>query len=652
MLKLFLILFMTTLSSLCEAQNYTDEISSPSDIFLLRKSKMHQISSSDTTGGNNDRINIPDGEKAVLADLTGPGIITRIWVTIDSRDPYFLRRIVLRMFWDGEENPSVEVPVGDFFGTGFQYSQYISQYTGMSSGGYYCYFPMPFNKSAKIEVENQTGKEVYAFYYQIDFQQLEKPLNREAGYFHAYWNREIRTDKKENYQILEAEGEGQFVGLNMSMQGYAGNLWYLEGDEMVYVDGEDIPSVQGTGTEDYFTSGWYFNQGVFSAPYHGLIIKDDSSARIAAYRFQVGDAIPFRKSILFSIEHGHANEETADYSSTAFWYQKEPHKKFPPLLKASLRLPLRAAVPEGIIEAEDLEEDGTEIKNEVMAMDDYGPDWSGNAQLQVNFRKLNENFELDLPAELEDIYNVDIYYTTAPGYGNIKITHNGREVGNISGYHDEVYPGGKITLKNLKSEFGKIKLKFSPVGKESKSTGYGLGLDGFKIEPDRVFIPDWYVIGPFANPRNSETDRKGIDIIYPPEEEFDTGKTYSGIDSQLVRWKLMEISKNGFLSLWNKFDPYELIVAYAHTFIYAPEDQRVDLLIGTDDGAKVFLNDKEIYRFLEVRIAEPDQDVITLDLKKGWNSLLIKIENNFGGYGFYARLRDLNNSLKINPLKQ
>lgn len=114
----------------------------------------------------------------------------------------------------------------------------------------------------------------------------------------------------------------------------------------------------------------------------------------------------------------------------------------------------------------------------------------------------------------------------------------------------------------------------------------------------------------------------------------------------------MNISDNGFLSLWNKFDPYELIIAYAHSFIYSPEDRKTDMLVGTDDGAKIFLNGKEIYRFLEVRIAEPDQDIVTLHLKKGWNSLLIKIENNFGGYGFYARVRDLTNSLKLSPYKR
>jgi len=139
--------------------------------------------------------------------------------------------------------------------------------------------------------------------------------------------------------------------VNMSMQSYNDDTQYLEGDEMVYVDGETSPSIYGTGTEDYFNSGWYFNRGEYAAPYNGLIVKDDSLGRIAAYRFHVQDAIPFTKSIRFTIEHGDQNAEIADYASTAYWYQMEPHKKFPPMLTAGMRIPLRVAVPNGALEA-------------------------------------------------------------------------------------------------------------------------------------------------------------------------------------------------------------------------------------------------------------------------------------------------------------
>ncbi|MCK4578595.1 MAG: DUF2961 domain-containing protein, partial [Candidatus Marinimicrobia bacterium] len=285
--------------ALLHAQTNLDRVIGPSSLPHLKPSKLIQISSFDSTGANNDRINIHTGKTATIMDVKGPGVITRIWITIDSRDPHFLRRILLRMYWDGEVNPSVEVPVGDFFGTGFEYRHYASPYLGMTSGGYVCYFPMPFNKSARIEVVNETGQEVYAFYYHINYHKLEKKLAKDVAYFHAQWRRDPRTSSDENYVVLEAEGTGHLVGMNMSAQPYNKSMVYLEGDEMIYVDGEKFPSIYGTGTEDYFSSGWYFRTGEYAAPYHGLLLKDDATGRIAAYRYHINDAIPFKKSLLF-----------------------------------------------------------------------------------------------------------------------------------------------------------------------------------------------------------------------------------------------------------------------------------------------------------------------------------------------------------------
>ncbi|MCD4770386.1 MAG: DUF2961 domain-containing protein, partial [Bacteroidales bacterium] len=354
------------------AQSSLDNLLSPGRLPYLKNTKLIQIASIDTTGANKDYISLQDGETATIAEMEGPGVIVRIWITFKSHDPNFLRLILLRMYWDGEEDPSVEVPVGDFFGTGFEYKHYFSQFAGMSSGGYFMYFPMPFNKSARIEIENQTGQQIPSFYYHVDYQKLEEPLDPDVAYFHAQWRRDLYTDKKENYTVLEAEGEGHFVGLNMSMQGYDGKLGYLEGDEMVYVDGEKFPSVYGTGTEDYFSGGWYFNWGEFCAPYHGVIIKDNSLGRIAAYRFHVGDAIPFNKSLRFTIEHGPENETIADYSSTAYWYQKEPHKKFPEMPGGMMRIPLRVAVPSDALQAEALTPQNSKVEYKIEDMSGHG----------------------------------------------------------------------------------------------------------------------------------------------------------------------------------------------------------------------------------------------------------------------------------------
>ncbi len=630
-----------------ELQNYLSQSRLP----YLKPGKTAQVSSYDTTGANNDRINIHAGDTVTIADIDGPGVITRIWITIDSRDPHFLRRILLRMFWDGEQHPSVEVPVGDFFGTGFEYTHYFAQYLGMSSGGYFSYFPMPFNENARIEIVNQTGQEVYAFYYQINHHQLQHSLSEDVAYFHAQWRRDVRTDNHENYTILEAEGEGHFLGLNMSMQGYSQSLWYLEGDEMVYVDGEPFPSTYGTGTEDYFTSGWYFKNGAYHAPYHGVIIKDTEKARIAAYRHHIPDPIPFKESIKFTIEHGHGNEAVADFSSTAYWYQKEPHKPFEPIKKAGLRIPLRVIVPNGMIEAESLKIAG-DVHHEIQDMSMHGPEWSNHHQLLVRADEPGKSFELTIKDKEEKAYNVDIYFSKGPRYGKGDIYYNGIKRASFDGYRQSVYPGGKISLKNLRTtDEGTLPFRFDINAGEAGDNIYQLGIDGFKLEPVRKWISQWRFIGPFPNPRESDLLRYGLDTVYPPQKEDNPDAVYEGAEGQKVSWKRIETPENGYVSLWDKVNPYEFVISYAQVYIHSPEEQTIPLYIGSDDGSKVFLNGKELYRFLDVRIAAPDQDRVALPLQKGWNRLLLKLENNFGGYAFYARLIDYNDNLTITTEK-
>ena len=609
---------------------------------VIRGGKMVQVSSHDTTGGNNDRINIHEGETAEILNIEGPGMITRIWITIDSRDPYFLRRILFRMYWDDEAHPSVEVPVGDFFGNGFEYKHFTSRYIGMSSGGYYCYFPMPFDKNARIEVVNDTGEEVFAFYYQINVYQFEDPLHEDVGYFHARWNRDLRTDYDHNYVALEAEGRGQFVGLNFNGQPYSGSLFYLEGDEMIYVDGESEPSVYGTGMEDYFTSGWYFKNGEFSADFHGLILKDDATGRVAAYRHHIPDAIPFQKSIKVTYEHGHANEQVIDFTSTAFWYQTEPHKAWNTILKPSLRIPLRRPVPDGAREAEDAVVSG---KHRVEDMSDFGPDWSGLAQLKMEGNEGSE-FTLTLSDLRESNYHIDVYGTKGPEYGKYEIYSNGIRKAIFDGYNESVMPAEAFRITDIAVDEDDIELQIKVTGKNSHSTGYDIGLDAFVMIPDRNYIPEWYMIGPFPNPRESDYVRLGLDSIYAPEYEIKLDRSYTGADNQQIKWQKVDGREGGYgMGLWRMYDPHEFVVCYALTYIYSPEEQTVPLLFSSDDGSKVFLNDEQLYRFLEVRIAAPDDEEIPLNLKKGWNKLLLKIENNFGGYAFYARVIDDNKNL-------
>lgn len=617
----------------------------------IKESKLIQVSSHDTSGGNNDKIVIPSGATKTIADVSGPGVIVRIWMALESNDPYYLRRVLIRMYWDEEEDPSVEVPLGDFFGSGFAYKQYTTPYISMSSGGFTCFFPMPFEEHAKIEIVNETNQEIPAFYYQIEYQKLEKPIDRDIGYFHAQWNRNIRTNYDSSYTILNAKGRGQVVGVNMSIQSYDRDFSFLEGDEKVFVDGEKKPSIYGTGTEDYFSAGWYFSKGEYAGPYNGLVVKDDSLTRISAYRFHIPDQIPFKKAIKFTIEHGHGNTSIADYSSTVYWYQLEPHKKFPPMPKAGLRIPLRSVVPNRLLEAEEMKFSLGKTPSKIEEMSNYGPEWSGEKQLLIE-SKLKDEFTWVLPELKENMYNIDIYYSKGPNYGDVEVIVNNKIVGVIKGYSNVITHGGCITIKNIENPGTIMGIRFRVIGKDTYSKGYFVGLDGVKLNPKRRFIPQWMIAGPFSNIRVSADKRKGLDSVFTIEKQIDLNTIYPGAGGRLVKWNLLETPENGFVNLAKEVTPHELVITYALTYIYAKQPETVSLFIGSDDGSKVFFNNRQLYRFDGLRVAEPDQAEILLNVNPGWNKLLLKLENNLGGYGFYARLNDRDSSLILSPNQQ
>lgn len=294
-----------------------------------------QVSSHSPNEG--DAWPVEPGKTLVLADLEGPAIIQNMWFTcsglIEPGEAY-LRSLILRMYWDDEDTPSVEAPFGDFFGNGFsRRTPWISSYLGVTCGGFYSYLSMPFRKKCRIELENTHDKPFIIFFHILG--QRYKRLPKDALYFHAQWRRENPTIRGKNYTILDAEGDGYFAGVVLFMQAYdKGDKWnFLEGDEHMYVDGEETASVRGTGGEDYFQGGWYFIDGVFNAPDHGLILKDGDRIQAACYRWHIKDRVNFTRSVRVEIEHGNRpnNEAKADFSSVAFWYQTEPHKPFPQL---------------------------------------------------------------------------------------------------------------------------------------------------------------------------------------------------------------------------------------------------------------------------------------------------------------------------------
>lgn len=366
---------------------------------LPRHHRSRRSSSWDRTGANADRVPLPAGETISLADIAGAGCVVHIWMTIGSDDLLFPRKLVLRMYWDGQQHPSVESPLGDFFGVGHgTLGHYVSLPLSVISqidpirrrhrAALNCFFPMPFSNGARITLTNDGDRDVEAVYYYVDYE--EYPPERtpdDVLRFHAQWRCERPTTPPadyarwtlsaeqraallptypprysdevvrnftypnpsgdENYVILDAAGRGHYVGCNLSVDNLdplPGFGWFGEGDDMIFIDGEPFPpSLHGTGTEDYFCAAYCYPTGAYSGPYHGISLAGDTETwqgKWTTYRFHIEDPIAFERSIRVTIEHGHANTQANDYASVAYWYQTLPNRPFPPLPPAADRLPI------------------------------------------------------------------------------------------------------------------------------------------------------------------------------------------------------------------------------------------------------------------------------------------------------------------------
>ena len=247
---------------------------------------------------------IKAGTSRVLADLHGPGVINRIWMTIIDRNPKALRSIVLQMYWDGAEKPAVSVPLGDFFGIGlgrmtaFQ-SALFSDPEGRS---FNCVVPMPFKKSAKIVFINESQQDQLLF-YDINLSVPKTPPG-DIAYFHAYWSNNDGAKLGEDFAILpRVDGRGRFLGANISVMADSiyGNTWFGEGEVKTYLDNDGAyPTLVGSGTEDYIGSAW--NLGPFSQLYSGATVVDKVKRQYAFYRYHIPDPIYFHQSCKVTIQ--------------------------------------------------------------------------------------------------------------------------------------------------------------------------------------------------------------------------------------------------------------------------------------------------------------------------------------------------------------
>ena len=368
-----LILAVLLLSAhLAGAQPVGNELS---DLARFRSYENHRVSSYDRSGRNDDggRVNpIGPGETRTMAEIEGPAIISHIWITLDSPEWYHLKKIVLRMYWDGETEPSVEAPIGDFFGLGLgQYFVYESSLLSVGAlKALNSFFPMPFHESARITVTNEGEQPISAYYYNIDYEK-HLSLDTNLAYFHAQyrqatppevwttdWNLTMdpliadhaNLNGEDNYVILETAGRGHYVGVTHSILQNQGD-WWGAGDEMIFIDGATAPQIIGTGSEDYYLGAWCYGgcginpfghaKPTFAFQRYGNPMNggDNRGAEWMVYRHHTESPVAFQDSIRVTMEHGHGNHRADNWYTVAYWYQDEPHVPFPLLPAAADRVP-------------------------------------------------------------------------------------------------------------------------------------------------------------------------------------------------------------------------------------------------------------------------------------------------------------------------
>ncbi len=458
---------------------------------------------------NYDNFNVPPGETHVLLDAKGPGEITHIWMTFLGPEPQNWAKqgsanhqdMLLRIYWDDSKRPAVEAPLGDFFANAFgQRSEVISFPVVMEDGdSYNCFWRMPFRKSARIEIENQSEKPIHLLYYNIDWIKLDK-LAKDTPYFYAQYRQEYPAAHGKDYVVLDTKGKGHYVGTLLSVRTRSPS-WFGEGDEKIYIDGEAKASIWGTGTEDYFLAAWGLKKT--STPYAGVPCFDQwgiVGGHTSAYRWHLNDPIVFQKGIRVTFEHfgwispdenpkyqtTSWNEREDDYSSVAFWYQtgtptfaeRAPHAR-------ERRLPNidRLIIPGTNCLAANLHAPGN-AQAQMLDLYErpqlfYAPEKSDGAWVEIPF-------EVTKKEPLRLLVN----FTKAEDFGKYQAFLDGVKLGGpFDGYSAQIV-NFEHHLLDFWPETGKHTLRLECVGKNPASQGYALGLESVRLRERRPRVTE------------------------------------------------------------------------------------------------------------------------------------------------------------------
>ncbi len=460
---------------------------------------------------NRDNRTVPPGQTQVLLEARGPGVITHLWLTFLGPEPQPWaqhgsanhQEMLLRMYWDGETHPSVEAPVGDFFANGFGERREVVSLPVVVEGGdaYNCFWRMPFQKSARIEIVNQSAKPISLLYYNIDW--IKKAsLPADTPYFHAQYRQEYPVQPGRDYVILETAGKGHYVGTVLSVRTRS-PAWFGEGDEKIYLDGEAKPSIWGTGTEDYFLCAWGLK--TTSTPYFGVPYFDQwgiVGGQTTAYRWHIEDPIVFNTGIKVSFEHfgwlppdenpqGKSmswNERQDDYSSVAYWYQTGPGT-FTARAPAGpeRRLP---SLDRMVVYAHDF----------VGAPGFHGAGTVGLQQLdlypgpQVLYQPSQARgawLELPLEVTKSEPLRLLVRLTHSYDFGQYQAYLDGAKLGEVIDLYSPKVVTADTHLLDFWPEPGRHRLRLECVGKQPASQGYYLGIESVRLRERRPRVEQY-----------------------------------------------------------------------------------------------------------------------------------------------------------------
>jgi hypothetical protein len=453
---------------------------------------------------NWDNFRVAPGQTHVLFDEKGPGVITHIWLTFLGPEPQDWAKkgsanhqeMLLRMYWDGRSRPAVEAPVGDFFVNCFGRRREVISLPVVveDADSYNCFWQMPFRKSARIEIVNQSEKPISLLYYNIDWIE-KKSIPKDTPYFYAQYRQEYPVAHEKDYLLLETKGKGHYVGTVLAVRTRS-PAWFGEGDEKIYIDGEAKASIWGTGTEDYFLSAWGLK--VCSTPYSGVPYFDQwgiVGGHTSAYRWHLNDPIVFNTGIKVTFEHfgwiapdenpnnksTSWNEREDDYSSVAFWYQTgEPTFTARAPDAHERKLPSLDPI---IVWARDFA--GIEFHgqgNVVTQALEFYPD---PQLLYMPSSKDDAWIELPVTVTNKQPYRLLLNLTKSYDFGKYQASLDGVKLGEPIDLYSAKIVNEEAHLLDFWPEPGRHKLRLECVGKSQLSSGFYCGIESLRLRERR-----------------------------------------------------------------------------------------------------------------------------------------------------------------------